>query len=189
MAIVKSQSYAHGNPTLIDVGYRHRLTRKGRRFIATHQTLGTDITGQTSLVATTPTFLLYQASEATLIAINSIVLSQSGTVAGGLIDLVVGIDNTNRFSAGGTVVTPSNLLAGDATTANSTFRTNPTATAAGTTDYIFNRTVAASLGAVSVLDIGDEVVIPQTGSLVIHTAASGTGPSWRFEVDYTEIDP
>ena len=75
-------------------------------------------------------------------------------------------------------------------TSNATFRTGATAiAAAGSTDRVFyNRTVDADIGTLSLIDSSDELIIPVTGSLLIYTFAGTTGPSWKFEVQWSEIE-
>ena len=51
----------------------------GRRFSVAHQTPGTTVTGQTSFVATTPTFLINQAAAAHRAVLSNFALCQIGT--------------------------------------------------------------------------------------------------------------
>ena len=188
---LRAESQRRGQPVLIDVDYRFHHTNKGGRYVATHQTPTTDITGAVSFDATTPTFLLRQAASATRLVINSIVLSQVGTVAGAGIGIVVIGDSVDRLSGTtGTLVVPQNLNLGSTNTSNATFRTGATAIAAagGSDRVLYNRTVDADVGTISIIDSSDELIIPVTGSLLIYTFAGTTGPSWKFEVNWSEIE-
>jgi len=163
-------------------------SRMGRRFFVTHQTIGTVVTGQTAFSATTPTFLLSNTSTKRLI-IRSIQLAQAGTVAGGLITVAVQINTTDDFSAGGTAVTPQNTNEASATTpaAGVTFRFNPTATGAAGR-VLVQRSVGAVLGTVTVIDLGDAVILGATSSsMSVFTFAAVTAPSWYFIVEYEEV--
>src|SRR3990167_3082710 len=155
--------------------------KSGARYLVTHQTPTTAVTGQTSFVATTPTFLLRQASSSNRLVLNSIVLSQTGTVAGGDIEIVVAIDSVDRFSADGTLVTPQCSNSAESNNSSFTFRYNPTASAAGAgTRYIDHRAVDNVLGSSLVMSYNDGVVIGATGSILVYTFAATTGPSWHF---------
>lgn len=168
----------------------HHASVMGRRFYYTHQTPGTVITGQTSYVATTPTFMLSNTSGANVIIIRSLTLSQTGTVAGGLINVLTTLSTTNDFSSGGTAVVGQNPNEGSATTvaAGITFRTNPTAT--GTiTRLLASLSVPASLGTITTIDYKDAVMLGNTSSSwSCYTHAATTGPSWFFVLE-VEIVP
>lgn len=166
----------------LDTGYV--AANAGRRFFYTHQTPGTLVTGQTSFVATTPTFLLSNTS-ASRIIVRSISLSQGGTVAGGPISVVVQLNTTDEFSAGGTTVTAANPNEGSALSpaAGITFRTNPTATGAAGR-VILQAVVPASLGTSTEADFEDSVILGATSSsLSVFSWAATTAPTWAFVVD------
>lgn len=176
------------------------LNEVGRIFSVTHQTPSTDVTGQTSFVATTPTFMIYGEDLARRGVLRRMRLCQSGTVAGGTIYIAVAIDTTNRFSANGTTVTPQNYNAAKSIAATYTARYNPTASAAGTgTRYLEPLTASASLGTMTEIDFseffGEDGLIfagpgatagTYTGSLLVYTWAGTTGPSWKFKLEYLE---
>jgi hypothetical protein len=170
-----------------DHGYA--AVARGRRFFTTHQTPGTAVTGQTSFVATTPTFLLNNAAATRGAILRSIILAQAGTVAGGLIELVLAIDSANRYSAGGTAVVPQNGNSDSATASLVTaFRFNPTASAAGAgTRYLAPGAVPASLGTITTISFNDGVYIGVTGSILLYTWAATTGPTWRFTFEWEEV--
>src|SRR5690349_4912055 len=81
-----------------------RLALDGRLFVAGDADENDMVTGQTSFAATTPTFLLQVPSGTTCLPL-SVDLSQSGTVAGGDITVVIEVDDIDRYSSGGTAET------------------------------------------------------------------------------------
>ena len=161
--------------------------KAGRRFATTHQTPGTAITGQTSFVATTPTLLFHSAALNRKLTFKKILLCQVGVVAGGTIEGILMVDTADRYSAGGTALTPQNVNADDTTTPAAVCHFNPTATAAGAgTRYIMPFSAPASLGAMTVLDLSDAPIIGLTGSLALYTWAAVTGPTWRLMAEHVE---
>ncbi len=160
----------------------------GRRFVATHQTLGGVITGQTALADTTPTFMIRNSSTATRrLILRSISLTsvdnqnQRG-------DVYVVLDTTDRFSAGGTSHTPQNMN-GDVTTASATsFLSNPTATAAGAgTRIVMSTAVDTRNNAIPFMILfKDGLLIPKPGSLLVYTVRN-VAPEWRFAFEWEEI--
>lgn len=171
---------------------------KGRRFIGAVQTIATSlaaagVTGSTSYSATTPTFLLSQSAAANRLVVNSIALVQLGTVAGGDISVVVAIDTRNRYSAGGTIITPQNVYADSGVltgsrAATAVLRSSPTATAedAATVRFIETHLMSPSVPSRLTFDFGDGLVIGATGSLLIYTWAATTGPTWRPIIEWSE---
>lgn len=171
----------------------YHASKLGRRFSITHQTPSTDITGGTSFSATAPDFILYGASVARRAVISSMMLSQSGTVAGATVFYTIAIDTANRYSSGGTLVTPQNMSGDSSNTSVWTFRTGATATAAGAgTRYLGTFSAPATLGILTSIDCGDGVLLGTgasgvfTGSLLIYAWAGTTGPSLKFQLEYLE---
>jgi hypothetical protein len=164
-------------------------TTQGRRFYVTHQTVGTVVTGQTAFLATTPTFLMRQALSIVKIVLRSITLSQVGTVAGGFITFAVVLDTADRFSVGGTAVTPQNVNEESAAaSALTSFLFNPTATAAGAGTRVLVQTSAgASLGTVTSIEFKDGVFMGTTSSLLVYAFAATTGPSLYFTFEWEEV--
>ncbi|MBI2919664.1 MAG: hypothetical protein HYY18_01115 [Planctomycetes bacterium] len=154
----------------------------GRRFAVAHQTPGTQITGQTSFVATTPTFLISQAGASHRVVLSNFALCQDGTIAGGTIHVALVLDPTNRYSSGGTAITPQATMSDSLESAGFAFRTNPTATAAGggadAPRVLYEWTQPAWLGSIFNPDLHDGVVIGVTGSLLVYTWASTVAPTW-----------
>ena len=183
-----AQSYLTGKQVLQGRDKKYNALLYNKLFKVTHQTPGTDITGATGYVATTPTFMLYNTGTSTNdVILGSIWLSQVGTVAGGFIDIVVMIDSVNRYASGGTAVVPQNSNMGSAVTAGAAFRTTPTASAATATQRVVWATSAPkTLGTTTVIDFQDGIRIGTTGSILIYTFAGTTGPSWAFNLEFTE---
>ncbi|KAF0244418.1 MAG: hypothetical protein FD180_2539 [Planctomycetota bacterium] len=151
----------------------------GRRFAVAHQTPGTTITGQTSFVATTPTFLIRQASAEHRVVLSNFALCQAGTAAGDLIHILVAIDTSDRYSSGGTLITPQATAAPSSLAAGFTFRYNPTASSAGGgTRYLYEWTQAVYSGGIFNPDMHDGVLIGFTGSILVYTWAATTAPTW-----------
>jgi hypothetical protein len=180
-----SPSNATSVPAAFDTGFASAAM--GARFSFTHQTLGSTVTGQTSLAATTPTFLIAQTTAGTRLTLNRIELTQDGTVAGAKIDVIVAIDTANRFSSGGATHVPQNHSARSTVTSGATCYTNPTASAAGGgTRYLDGTNIAALVNTRTVLYYYDEAQIGTTGSILIYTSAATTGPTWKWRIVYTE---
>ncbi len=154
----------------------------GRRFAVAHQTPGTTIAGQTSFVATTPTFLIHQSGAARRVVLSNFALCQVAPAAGDLIHIAVFIDPTNRYSTGGTAITPQSTLSDSPLAAGFAFRYNPTATAAGggadAPRLLYEWTQPVGLGSVFNPDFNDGVAIAGTGSILVYTWAATTAPTW-----------
>ena len=87
------------------------LAKQGRLFISSDADQNDVVTGQTSFADTTPTFLLDVPRSVTAVPLF-LNLSQTGTVAGGDIQIITEIDKIKRYSTGGTaekVFTPSKI--------------------------------------------------------------------------------
>lgn len=174
-------------------------TRSGRRFMVTHQTQTTFVTGQTSYVVTTPTFLIYQAAATRCCTLSSMTLCQVSTVAGAIIHIAIGVCSANKYSSGGTAVTPMNALVDPNDTkysgdAGFTFRYNPTGAADGSDPdqvrllYHFTLAPNSSAPIPFSFDTEDSVMIGRTGSILIYTWAGTTGPTWTFNFEVNEED-
>lgn len=153
----------------------------GRRYAVTHQTPGTTVTGQTSFVATTPTFLISQAnSNGRRVILSNFALCQDGTPAGGAINILVAIDPADRYSSGGTAITPQATMADSDFSPGFSFRFNPTASAPSTVRYLYHWKQPVYAGSVFNPDLHDGLAIGQTGSILIYTWASSTAPTWTL---------
>lgn len=160
----------------------------GRRFVATHQTLGGTVSGQTALSATTPTFMIRNASTATRrIILRSISLTSIDN-QNQRADIYVVLDTTDRFSAGGTSHIPQNMN-GESTIASATsFLSNPTATAAGAgTRIVMATSVDTRNNAIPAMILfKDGLLISTPGSLLVYTVRN-VAPVWSFAFEWEEI--
>jgi len=172
-----------------DVGDRYASSRLGGRFAVCHATPGTviDESGVTAFSATDPSFAFYQTAQSTRVILSGMTLTQTGTVAGDDIGIAIVIDTTNRYSAGGTLVTPQPMDGGQSGAANVSFRTQPTLAAAGTTHRtVFHAGATEAIGTVSSFCFGDGIMIAGTGTIAIYTWAATTGPQWYFDFEIIE---
>lgn len=169
------------------------LTKKVYTASAASAVNGT-VTGQTSFVATTPTFLLSVPLGITAIPLLA-ALAQSGTVAGADINILMAKDYENRFSSGGTALQAIRDRDGLANP-SCTMRSGATATAdAGVVptrmwglqlgpdvspaEGVINEAVWTPAGALDFID--------GPGSWLIYTYAGTTGPTWLYEFKWAEI--
>lgn len=176
-----------------------RLAADGRLFVASDADQNDFVTGQTSFAATTPTFLLQVPSN--VIAVPIFVnLSQTGSVAGGAVDVLIELDDADRYSSGGTAETMfnPNKFAGGALT-------SPTARTPACTLYS-GATASAGYGVrVWGATVGQDVS-PAEGAVpgpfwkaempyflsgpaafLIYTYAGTTGPTWAWSIGWAEL--
>jgi hypothetical protein len=168
------------------------LAAQGRVFYASDADQNDLVTGQTSFAATTPTFLLSVPSGTTAIPL-AVSLSQTGTVAGGDIDVILEIDNADRYSSSGTEETV--LCARTTGGFSNLCKLYSGATAsAGYGARIMGLRMAADVshaeGAIH------EALWTPTGSLdflvgpasmLVYTYAGTTGPTWFWTVKWAEF--
>lgn len=157
-------------------------------FIASDADQDDLVTGQTSFANTTPTFLLDvpPGKVALPLFLN---LSQTGTVAGAAIDVIIEIDRVRRFSTGGTSEKAYSTMNGRES--GSKLYTGATASAGyglrlwGAT---LGQDVSPAEGAIQGPFWKPEVPYPLVGpaSLLIYTYAGTTGPTWFWTVGYAE---
>ena len=168
------------------------LAAAGRVFYASDADQNDLVTGQTSFANTTPTFLLDIPSGTTVIPLM-VSLNQTGTVAGDAINVIVEIDNADRYNTGGTEETV--LCA----------RTD--ITAANQAKLYSGATANAGYGIrVQGLTIGQDVApaegalqeflwLPTSGvdflvgpaAFLVYTYATTTGPTWWWTIKWAEL--
>jgi hypothetical protein len=85
------------------------LAANGRIFTASAAAANTTVTGATSFATTTPTFLL-DVPEGTTAFPLRFTGGQTGTVAGGAVNVIVEWDNADRYTSGGTAATELNQM-------------------------------------------------------------------------------
>lgn len=165
----------------------------GERWILKNPTPGTGFLGGTSLSRTAPIFAIYQTDLAVTppterpITLSTLTIAQVSTVAGGPINILVAVDSTNRYSAGGTTLTPQRCFANNAITPGFTANSLPTLTADGSTDYdVYEVTIPALTGTTVSIDFGDAVRIGKTGTIMVYAFAATTGPTLTFDAEIIE---
>jgi hypothetical protein len=162
----------------------------GRRFIATGQTAGAELTAQAGFVATTPTLMLRQASGATETEVVRSIEINSQAASPTTIKVVIMLDPDDRFSAGGTSVTPQNPNEGSAAVSGITsFLENPTATAADADErIIYNGSFVGGDGAALFLEFKDELILVGQGTLLVYVfdAAGAAAPTITYNVEWEE---
>lgn len=175
------------------------LATLGRVFYASDADQNDVVTGQTSFANTTPTFLLDVPTGQTAIPLM-VNLYQTGTVAGGAIDIILEIDNADRYNTGGTSETvlcsrttggdlggtlPTGLALYSGATANAGYGirldaatiaqdVDPAVTETAQRKYLW--TPHAGL---------DYVVGP--GAFAVYTYAGTTGPTWFWTIKFAVI--
>lgn len=170
-----------------------KLAANGFVFIASDADENDRVTGQTSFAVTTPTFLLDIPSGTTAVPVM-VSLTQTGTVAGGAINMAFSIDNQLRYSAAGTDET--NVLCARTNSTNRTrtctLYSNPTATNANGV-RIFPASMGADVdtaeGAVQGPYWTAELPLFLEGpaAFMIFTYAATTGPTWEWTIAWAEF--
>ena len=97
---------------LIVPDWMTQLALDGRVFNISNVTIETVALGSTSFVDTDP-FLLIDVPSGTTIIPLEVSLFQGGTVAGGIITVIITTDDGLRFSSGGTLITSINMRKDD----------------------------------------------------------------------------
>jgi hypothetical protein len=162
----------------------------GRRFVATHQTLGGVTVGRTALSATTPTWMIRNNGASKKVILRSMDLTEKDTGgAGGTVDVIVVIDTADRYSAGGTPHTPQNVNAQSGVASGiSNFYATPTASAAGGgTRIVYSKAIPAEDGAGLSVEFEDSIIIGTTGTILIYDNSNGTGVEWYWNFEWEEI--
>lgn len=176
-------------PVLAD--YLWGLAKGGRVYIASDADQDDKVTGQTSFVDTTPTFMLNVPADVVAVPLF-LNLSQGGTVAGAAIDVIIELDKVNRYSTGGTpekAFSPSRLGVGP----RSTLYSGATAVA-GYGIRIWGATIGQDVspaeGAVQGPFWKPELpyLLHGPAALLIYTYAGTTGPTWFWSIGWAEFD-
>ncbi len=182
-----------GAPTFRGVPYSAdylwRLATEQKLYLATDADQNDMVTGQTSFAATTPTFLLDvpQGKTALPLFLN---LSQSGTVAGADITVIIELAKVKRYASGGTaesIVNPSTLPT--AADSGCSFYSGATASGAyGAT--VFRAGLAPDVspaeGAVQGPFWKPELpyLLHGPATLLVFTYAGTTGPTWLWNFGF-----
>lgn len=173
--------------------YLWKLGAKGLIYIASDADQDDKVTGQTSFVVTTPTFLLSVPKGVTVIPIAAN-LVQAGTVGGGAVDVIIEVDRgTTRYASGGTSEKVFNPNGANVNAAKSALYTGPTATSgygANVWRATIGQDVSPAEGAVNGVFWKPEAPFFLSGpaALLVYTYAGVTGPTWFWNFTFAEID-
>ena len=183
---------------LVVPDWKHELAAEGRTFFVSNAAMETALAvAVTSYVDTTPIFLVDIPTGTTMVPME-VILNQGGTVAGGVITVLITVDGIARYSSGGTVLTVRPGKVNPPTTAPSSVATaysGPTAAAVNLDRTLYGdilvqgvTNTAASILNHNVRWIADSpTYINGPGSLVIYTFAATTNASWFFHIKWAEL--
>lgn len=176
---------ATGNQVLLDGESSYKTSREGSRWYVTNPTANTAVTAQTSFAATTP-FLSFETDANTRMVLNSVILAQTGTAAGGTITVIFATDTVIR-STGGTAITPAPTSREATGSTAVTVKHTVTASAApATVRYFCPIRLPVDTGATSQVLVSDAYIIGASSSILIYAFAATTGPSFFFNVEWVE---
>ena len=179
-----------GAPVMAD--YLWRLGLEGRLFVASDADQNDLVTGQASYADTTPTFLLSVPAGFTAIPLF-LNLSQTGTVAGGAIDVIIEMAAVDKFSTGGVIEGVFNVRSGQRNVSKSLLRSGATAFT-GDGVRLFGATIGQDVspaeGAVQGPFWKPELpyFLQGPASLAIFTYAATTGPTWFWSIGFAEFE-
>lgn len=168
------------------------LSLTGKTFTASPSTTSATVTGQTSYVNTTPTFLLDVPAGITAIPLY-MGLAQTGTVAGGDINILMGKDKIDRYNTGGTEASYMNDRSVSTRTPSCKLYTNPTAVA-GNALRMMGQQIAADVSPAEGV-INESVWTPAAkldfldgpAAWLVYTFAGTTGPTWFWQFGWAEL--
>lgn len=184
----------YGGQRTYDVSWT--IAMQGRLFLAGDADQNDRVTGQTSFANTTPTFLLNNPSTSGVICIPAFFhIGQTGTVAGGDINIEVEVRSPTAYASSGTAEKAISGALGlsDAPTEACVLYTGATASSGYGIAAHGGLTLAADVSpAEGVINLVE--IIPAVGtwlypnsSLQIYTYAASTGPTWRWFAGWYEI--
>ena len=171
---------------------------EGRVFYATDGDQNDRVTGQTSFADTTPTFTLRVPANTVAIPVL-VALCQTGTVAGGDVDVLMEFAGIDRYASGGTSENVRNARVGSTGTPNNLCTLYSGATITATSASLpfghtpWRLTVGADVSPAE--GISNELIWSPTGpdflegpaSVNIYTYAGTTGPTWYWTMKWIEI--
>ncbi|HSE46006.1 MAG TPA: hypothetical protein VLA89_11835 [Gemmatimonadales bacterium] len=184
-----------GVPLSADLSWRFAV--QGKIFYCSDADFDDKVTGQTSADATTPTFLLRNPVTSKRICVPLLVnFAQTGTVAGGAIDIIGVLDRTDRYASGGTseaVVNANTLRAGGNFCSLYSGATASAATAGAhvrVDGVTVGQDVSPAEGAVQIYtwtpQSGIDLLYPGS-SMLWYTYAGTTGPTWFWTFKWLEL--
>lgn len=170
------------------------LSARGLAFQASDADQNDTITGQTSFAATAPTFQIDVPTTHVLIP-KLVRLYPTGTVAGGVITVIIEKDNADRYASGGSTQTVYN---DKGNSPNCTLRTGATANSGFGTPLMqieFPADVDEAAAEFYPREIlwtpGNELHLIGAdgggGAFNVFTYASSTGPTWMWGINWYEV--
>lgn len=182
-------------PSLYSGNLVDLLASQGKVFYASDADQNDLVTGQTSFANTTPTFLLDIPSGTVAVPLM-MTLCQTGTVAGGAVDIIMEFDNATRYASGGTSETAFNARSDKGavyqTDRNSRLFTGATASAGygiRVMGLTTGQDVSPAEGAVQEIiwtpPAGFDFLVGPA-SWAVYTYAGTTGPTWFWTFKWAE---
>lgn len=170
-----------------------RVAMEGRLFTACDADQNDLVTGQTSFANTTPTFLLRVPAGVICVPLF-LNLGQTGDVAGGPIDVIIEIDDVDRYASAGTKETTFSSRRRSLRTPQCSLYSGATASAgfgARIVGVTIGQDVSPAEGAVPGPFWKPEMPLLLEGpaSLLVYTYAASTGPTWFWSAGWAELQP
>ena len=179
--------------TTVAADYVWRLAQQGRVYTASDSAEDQTVTGQTSFANTTPTFLLRVPSGVVAVPLG-VDLGQTGSVAGGAVQVVIAQDNQDRYASGGTAETifqPNRMVDRPPLCA---LYSGATATA-GYGVRLWGATIGQDVSPAEGAVPGPfwapraPLLLVGPAALLVFTWAGTTGPTWFWTVSWAELTP
>jgi len=181
-------------PVLREYNAISALVEEGKVFHVTNPTVGTEIVGQTSYVATATTFSFRNLGSKLMVPLWAR-LVQADAVAGGRIIVHTQVVETDQFTSGTALpIANSNWRNKDAPgvlayhTATLPAFTTGNARLVHTGEYFQTVTAANNDNVINAVTLPGFVGVRPNGGLHIYTWAGTTGPSWSFDIGWAEVD-
>jgi hypothetical protein len=192
---VKNAPLFSGVPLSADLSWRFAV--QGKIFYCSDADFDDKVTGQTSADATTPTFLLRNPATSGRICVPLVAnFSQTGTVAGGPVDVIGVLDRTDRYASGGTsegVLNANTAVIGGNMCSLYTGATAAAAVAGNhkrVDGVTIGQDVSPAEGAIQIYTWTPQsgIDLMQPGSSMLwYTYAGTTGPTWFWTFKWLEL--
>lgn len=163
----------------------------GRVFIAGDADQNDTVTGQTSFANTTPTFMIDVPEGVVCIPLYTD-LSQTGTVAGGDIELLVEYDRVVRYASGGTAERIRSTHTRQPIAPRCVLYSGATA-AAGYGMRVFSADIAPDVSPAEGILPGPlwtpvvPLILVGPAAFLVYSSAGTTGPTWLWSVCWAEL--
>jgi hypothetical protein len=165
----------------------------GTPFCITNPTAATPSAGAVSLSATAPFLLLGCTSGSGAVVAFQYVKINVASAVSNPVDVVIRMDTIQRYSSGGTALTPTSPIVNYAGTSKITsVYLSPTAKAASAARIIYQGRIPANNGGNLFLrwaeDAVDQPQLGEVGSMLIHVvdSAAAVAPSVYFDIGWVE---